>query len=225
MANYTQTTNFTAKDGLTTGDPAKKIVGAEFDTEFGNIASSLITKADVNSPALTGIPTAPTAAAGTNTTQVATTAFVKTAVDNYVIPDAAVSTAKIAPTGVTEGIYGSATEIPIITVNAEGQVTEASTASITIPDPIGVGQTWQNVTASRTLGATYTNDTGRPIQVTASVQNTASASVGGVTIFNSYTVSCCGVPQISFFPLSFIVPADATYSISGTALATWAELR
>ena len=33
------------------------------------------------SPAFTGVPTAPTAAAGTNTTQVATTAFVKAAVD------------------------------------------------------------------------------------------------------------------------------------------------
>lgn len=35
-----------------------------------------------DSPALTGTPTAPTASAGTNTTQIATTAFVTTAVDN-----------------------------------------------------------------------------------------------------------------------------------------------
>lgn len=38
-------------------------------------------KADLASPALTGTPTAPTAAAGTNTTQIATTAFVTTATD------------------------------------------------------------------------------------------------------------------------------------------------
>ena len=37
-------------------------------------------KADLLSPDLTGTPTAPTAAAGTNTTQIATTAFVNTAV-------------------------------------------------------------------------------------------------------------------------------------------------
>lgn len=37
-------------------------------------------KADVNSPAFTGTPTAPTAAPGTNTTQLATTAFVAAAV-------------------------------------------------------------------------------------------------------------------------------------------------
>lgn len=37
-------------------------------------------KADINSPAFTGIPTAPTASSGTNTTQIATTAFVQNAV-------------------------------------------------------------------------------------------------------------------------------------------------
>jgi hypothetical protein len=36
----------------------------------------MVNKADLNSPALTGTPTAPTAAAGTNTNQIATTAFV-----------------------------------------------------------------------------------------------------------------------------------------------------
>jgi len=41
-------------------------------------------KAELASPALTGTPTAPTASAGTNTTQIATTAFVKNAVDNAV---------------------------------------------------------------------------------------------------------------------------------------------
>ena len=39
-------------------------------------------KAPSQSPALTGTPTAPTAAAGTNTTQIATTAFVQTAINN-----------------------------------------------------------------------------------------------------------------------------------------------
>ncbi len=38
-------------------------------------------KAPLDSPALTGTPTAPTAAGGTNTTQLATTAFVKAAID------------------------------------------------------------------------------------------------------------------------------------------------
>jgi hypothetical protein len=40
------------------------------------LTTSIATKAPLASPALTGVPTAPTAAAGTNTTQLATTAFV-----------------------------------------------------------------------------------------------------------------------------------------------------
>ena len=42
--------------------------------------------APIASPALTGTPTAPTATAGTNSTQIATTAFVKTAIDNLPEP-------------------------------------------------------------------------------------------------------------------------------------------
>lgn len=76
MANYVKATNFTAKDSLLTGNPAKIIKGAEIDDEFNAIATAIATKPDSNSPTLTGIPLAPTATAGTNTTQIATTAFV-----------------------------------------------------------------------------------------------------------------------------------------------------
>ena len=76
MANYTKATNFTAKDGLPTGNSGKIVKGTEIDTELTAVASAISSKADLNSPALTGVPTAPTASAGTNTTQLATTAFV-----------------------------------------------------------------------------------------------------------------------------------------------------
>ena len=46
--------------------------------------TALNLKADLASPDLTGVPTAPTASAGTNTTQVATTAFVSGAVSDLV---------------------------------------------------------------------------------------------------------------------------------------------
>ena len=48
------------------------------------IQTQIDAKAPLESPALTGTPTAPTATAGTNTTQVATTAFVSTAVSNLI---------------------------------------------------------------------------------------------------------------------------------------------
>lgn len=76
MANYTKATDFAAKDALTTGDPAKIVKGTEIDSEFNAIATAINSKANTASPTFTGTPAAPTAAAGTNTTQLATTAYV-----------------------------------------------------------------------------------------------------------------------------------------------------
>lgn len=76
MSNYTKATNFAAKDSLSTGNPAKVIKGTEIDAEYTAIASAISSKADSNSPTFTGTPAAPTASSGTNTTQIATTAFV-----------------------------------------------------------------------------------------------------------------------------------------------------
>lgn len=63
-------------------------------------------KAPLESPELTGIPTAPTAADGTNTNQIATTAFVQTALSNGI----AASDAMIIKG--TIGTNGTITELP-----------------------------------------------------------------------------------------------------------------
>ena len=76
MTDYTKSTNFASKDSLPSGNALKIVKGTEIDTEFNNIATAIATKADLASPALTGTPTAPTAAVGTNTTQIATAALV-----------------------------------------------------------------------------------------------------------------------------------------------------
>jgi hypothetical protein len=81
MANYTKGTNFATKDTLPTGDAGKIVKGTEIDNEFNAISSAISSKADTASPTFTGTPAAPTAASGSNTTQIATTAYVKTAVD------------------------------------------------------------------------------------------------------------------------------------------------
>lgn len=81
MANYVKITNFAAKDALLSGNPLKLVRGTEIDTEFTNISTAIATKADSASPAFSGTPTAPTAGAGTNSTQIATTAFTTTAVN------------------------------------------------------------------------------------------------------------------------------------------------
>jgi hypothetical protein len=80
MSNYIKATNFTAKDALPTGDSGKIVKGTEIDVELSAIAAAIASKSDSNSPTFTGTPLAPTAAGGTNNTQIATTAFVTTAV-------------------------------------------------------------------------------------------------------------------------------------------------
>lgn len=49
------------------------------DTDVASALAAIVAKAGLNSPAFTGTPTAPTAAPGTDSGQLATTAFVKTA--------------------------------------------------------------------------------------------------------------------------------------------------
>jgi len=75
MTQYVKATSFASKDSLPLGDPLKIVKGTEIDTEFNNIAIAVATKADLLSPVFTGTPTAPTAAYGLSSTQLATTAF------------------------------------------------------------------------------------------------------------------------------------------------------
>jgi hypothetical protein len=97
MSNYTLAVNWSGKDALSDSDAAKVISGSDFNTEFTTIRTAVNSKADTNGDSgedfasnnatvagtltVTGIPTIPTAAEGTNTTQAASTAFVKTAAD------------------------------------------------------------------------------------------------------------------------------------------------
>jgi len=79
MSNYSKTTNFAAKDALASGNPLKTIKGTEFNVEFDALQVASATKANIAAPTFTGVPAAPTANAGTNTTQIATTAFANAA--------------------------------------------------------------------------------------------------------------------------------------------------
>ena len=64
MTNYSKTTNFTAKDSLVSGDANKIVKGSEIDAEFDNIATASATKANIASPAFTGVVSFPDGTAG-----------------------------------------------------------------------------------------------------------------------------------------------------------------
>ena len=96
MSNYTLAVNWAGKNGLSDSNAAKVISGSDFNSEFTTVRTAINSKADLNGVAtenfaaddvtvagtlaVTGVPTIPTASAGTNTTQAASTAFVTAAV-------------------------------------------------------------------------------------------------------------------------------------------------
>jgi hypothetical protein len=125
--------------------------------------------APLNSPALTGVPTAPTAAAGTNTTQLATTAF------------------------------------------ASNQ-------------DLGVNQSWQDLTASRSVGITYTNTTGKPIFISLSLPQSVQnlyMSINGIT--QQIAGGTTGSSQVL---ARYIIPNGNTYSLlTSVTIIQWLELR
>jgi hypothetical protein len=95
-----------------------------------------------------------------------------------------------------------------------------TTIQTTASNPIGDGQTWQDVIGSRAAGTTYTNTTGRSIQVGIRSQGgNAVLTVGGVVAAQS------GINNASNF-IGAIVPASTTYVLqSGAPVYNWAELR
>lgn len=99
-------------------------------------------------------------------------------------------------------------------------------------------QTWQDVTASRAIGTTYTNLTGQPIQVSVMIKGQVSApSSGGIDGYCQGQKVCGVDTQASngttwnalVVTLSFIVPVGAAYQllnrVSTNTVLGWKELR
>lgn len=81
MSNYTKQINWSGKDALPDSDPNKVISGNLFDTEFTAVQTAVNSKAELAGSSTQAF-NATTAASTTNTTQVATTEFVTSAVGN-----------------------------------------------------------------------------------------------------------------------------------------------
>ena len=95
---------------------------------------------------------------------------------------------------------------------------------------IGLGQTWQDVTASRALGTTYTNSTGKPITISVSIlwhSNNANydyITVNGVIVAKLGTDNSSTTTSVS--QLIAVVPDGGTYSVTASRpFKHWAELR
>jgi len=86
MSDYNLQVSWSGKDALSDSDADKVISGDDFHTEFTAVKTAVDTKADIASETFTGTPLAPTAATSTDSTQIATTAFVKNVLETYIYP-------------------------------------------------------------------------------------------------------------------------------------------
>jgi len=191
------------------------------------------------SPTFTGVPLAPTASSGTNTTQIATTAFVAAATGTL----GTMSTQNannVAITGGTVsglsslGVSGTATAT---TFSGAGTSLTGTAASLSIGGTAATAtnatnilgsasQAYGDYIGSRSINTTYTNSTGKPIWVavawTATGNGNYTATVNGnLAYFTTQDL----YPRAN---VNFIVPIGGTYSVSSSAGQTpsyWYELR
>ena len=97
---------------------------------------------------------------------------------------------------------------------------------------LGVGQTWQDVFASRASNVTYTNSTGKPIVVSVFVSGCTGGYwivegyVGGVLVAKQQVSASNACNEVS---ISFIVQDGETYKVDNAAsnnpISVWMELR
>jgi hypothetical protein len=110
------------------------------------------------------------------------------------------------------------------TTGSSGSCTGNAATATTAANAIGVGQTWQDVTASRTDGVTYTNSTGRPIFI--SVRLLRDDGLLELWVDELPIGKTGNTAGPSNYTLTAIIPASSTYRVekSGNTLY-WYELR
>lgn len=112
----------------------------------------------------------------------------------------------------------------VLTVAANGLVSFPQGSQM-----IGVGQTWQTLTGSRVAGTTYTNTTGKPIQISVTFYSTTTAGYGNITVggVSFGTTAQAYTGSVLVGTATAIVPPGATYSATATnsTISSWHELR
>ena len=199
MSDITQiqvgTTTYDIRDAVARNSLSTKANAADVYTTT-QIDTALNLKAPLSSPALTGTPTAPTAADGTNTTQIATTQFVQNA---FKANDAMVFKGTIGSSGAT------VTTLP--TTHYQGWTYKVATAGSYVGTTCEVG----DMIICVTDGTSANNAHWTVIQtnVDGAVTGPASATNAHVATFNGTSGK---IIQDSGFTIGKSVPSDAKFT-------------
>jgi len=198
----------TAVDSLVDGAPAllntlnELAAAINDDANYTTtITTALGTKAPLASPELTGVPTAPTAAANTDTTQIATTAFAKAEADAAQAAAeataAADATSKVAAEAALR-VSGDAASVSTAAADATSKANAAQAAAIS---------------AAATDATTKANAAQAAAEATAAAANTAQQN--GTTSFTAINYN--DVAKQVAATTGNIVTAAATTAISWVA--------
>lgn len=182
------------------------------------------------SPSFAGTPTAPTANPGTNTAQIATTAFVQHVASSLGTMSSQNGTSVNITGGSITGSYAlnaaTATTAGYASSAGNGGVTSVngSSGAVTIAGLGLSGTSWHAV--GRAFNTQYTNSYNYPIAVSATatcaVTSTIQAYVNGMLIaWYQWQFNGCG----SYGGTFIIVPPGATYQLnSSQGVQNWVEL-
>ena len=206
MSNYTKTTNFAAKDSLSSGDSAKIVKGTEIDAEFSAIATAIATKLDSGgSVSLTsGVTgTLPIANGGTGATTFSTGSVLVgngTAIYQQIAPGTSgnvltsngTTWVSSTPSG---GGGGGVTSLAVSnSVSGMTVSVNASTGAVTLTTAISSGSSFRSSIGAAASGANadITSLTGLTTSLAVGYGGTGSSSLTGagiVTTTDSQTIS------------------------------------
>jgi hypothetical protein len=172
IASPTFTGTVTIPSPFTLGATSITVTGTEINRLAGvtsAIQTQIDAKAPLASPALTGVPTAPTAALNTNTTQLATTAFVR----SQITADAPVASVF----GRTGAVVKQAGDYAVADVTGAAPTASPTfTGTVTIPTPF-------------TLGAVSVTTTGTVLNLIAAATGTTGTNTSNIVFSASPTIT------------------------------------
>jgi hypothetical protein len=212
------------------------VTGAfQLDATAGASGQALVSAGGSNTPTWSTLGTM----AAQSASAVAITGGTITGITDLTVADGGTGASTITANSVILGNGASALSGNLVAPSTSGNVLTSDGTTWTSATPaggIGISQTWQNVTGSRALGTTYTNSSGKPIQVHVQGVGGPSGAVLKAYINGTYfadsgvdfNASIASRPQFSL-----IIPNSVTYRFdsftsggtNATSLNTWWELR